>query len=54
MMIVLLFTLVAIASGRSFDITVRLSELQAHNGWVYLCSISLVPHLARLQLAINV
>lgn len=53
-MILLLFGLVVVALGDSFNITVHLPELQAHNGWVYLNSLSLVPHQARFQLIINV
>ncbi len=51
---IVLLALIAIAAAHSFDLTFNLPELQTNNGWVYLHSFPLKPHLARLQMAISV
>jgi hypothetical protein len=51
---IVILSLLAIVSAYSFDATINLPELQANNGWVYLHSFPLVPHLARLQLSLSV
>ena len=52
-MIFLLLVLTVTATD-SFDATYKLTELQTNNGWLYLTSFHFKPHLAKVQLKINV
>lgn len=46
--------LVALTAAQSFDATFRIPELQANNGWLYLETFHFTPHLAKLELIVNV